>query len=172
MRRNDDLITIIQNIKIMLFSFCMFTLSACNDSFLINQSEHISQSELVVSDQAIEAGGEYQLSKRELVEAQEKRKEDAGKYAFSIYMHMVMGWGDKNISPKTQRYWLDLAADQGHTSAIQHCISSDLAQSTIESCQRVLTEIKKIESTDPKLYQWLIPSLDTSKITNCKNHLE
>jgi hypothetical protein len=156
---------------IIIHIFLLLALSACDHAHLQKHDKEVRQYESIATDEAINAGESYLLSEQQLKEAHEKRYNKGGEYAFSIYMHMSMGWSNKNILPKEPRYWLDLAAEQGHYSAIQFRSFSDLNKASPESCHRVLNEIRDIENINPELYEYLMSSLDATKIENCEQLL-
>ncbi len=143
-----------------LFTFLALACSSCS-------SENVGQPQ----KDAMETGDFYILSERDLIDAQKRKEEAGGKYAFSIYLHLAFGGADESIENKDKNYWLNLAADHGNHSAIQHRIFDNLDEKSKKSCKKALNEINRLIEKQPEIAEWVIPNTSEKWIAECKNIL-
>ncbi|MEP2736563.1 MAG: hypothetical protein ABJP34_09710 [Erythrobacter sp.] len=153
-------------------SIALFFLSSCSGQNVIDSSDGPLPS--TSADQkleVVESGQSYELTISEIEEALKKRNQNKGDYAFSVFMHLNMGWSDQHISPKDESYWLNLAAGQENKSALYFRVFSALKNPTKGSCSQAISDLESLTSMAKKSDNWIARRWKSKEMETCKELL-
>lgn len=118
--------------------------------------------------QDVMGGDRFLLSQQQLDDLQLTASQDDGESAFKIYRHLMVGGSRDGLKEADANFWLNMSADMGFLTAIQHRVGKNLDTGSRQSCWDAISEF---EGLDDAGRRYLSNRISDSALNRCRTLL-